>query len=158
MKNFNLILLLLITSLCYSQTKSPSDDLMNFEPGQLIVKFKDDYRANITYDSKGVGTTQLDLNAVLGIKAELKTSKVMFFEESVKLSVARKEAQDIRLKMSSANGATTNNGFKEPEITTLKNIFKLEFENKDENVFGLIEKIKSNPNVEYVEPNLRLQH
>ena len=77
----------------------------------------------------------------------------MFFEESVKLSVARKEAQDIRLKMSSANGATTNNGFKEPEITTLKNIFKLEFENKDENVFGLIEKIKSNPNVEYVEPN-----
>ena len=153
MKNFNLILLLLITSLCYSQTKSPSDDLMNFEPGQLIVKFKDDYRANITYDSKGVGTTKLDLNAVLGIKAELKTSKVMFFEESVKLSVARKEAQDIRLKMSLANGATTNNGFKEPEITTLKNIFKLEFENKDENVFGLIEKIKSNPNVEYVEPN-----
>jgi subtilisin family serine protease len=126
---------------------------MNFEPGQLIVKFKDDYRANITYDSKGVGTTKLDLNAILGIKAELKTSKVMFFEESVKLSVARKEAQDIRLKMSSANGATTNNGFKEPEITTLKNIFKLEFENKDENVFGLIEKIKSNPNVEYVEPN-----
>ena len=153
MKNFNLILLLLITSLCYSQTKSSSNDLMNFEPGQLIVKFKDDYRANITYDSKGVGTTKLDLNAVLGIKAELKTSKVMFFEESVKLSVARKEAQDIRLKMSSANGATTNNGFKEPEITTLKNIFKLEFENKDENVFGLIEKIKSNPNVEYVEPN-----
>ena len=43
---------------------------MNFEPGQLIVKFKDDYRANITYDSKGVGTTKLDLNAVLGIKAE----------------------------------------------------------------------------------------
>ena len=42
MKKFNLILLLLITSLCYSQTKSPSDDLMNFEPGQLIVKFKDD--------------------------------------------------------------------------------------------------------------------
>ena len=98
MKNFNLILLLLITSLCYSQTRSPSDDLMNFEPGQLIVKFKDDYRANITYDSKGVGTTKLDLNAILGIKAELKTSKVMFFEESVKLSVARKEAQDIRLK------------------------------------------------------------
>ena len=94
----------------------------------------------------------------LAIKQKLKTSKVMFFEESVKLSVARKEAQDIRLKMSSANGATTNNGFKEPEITTLKNIFKLEFENKDENIFGLIEKIKSNPNVEYVEPNLRLQH
>ena len=64
MKNFNLILLLLITSLCYSQTRSPSDDLMNFEPGQLIVKFKDDYRANITYDSKGVGTTKLDLNAI----------------------------------------------------------------------------------------------
>ena len=77
----------------------------------------------------------------------------MFFEESITLSVARKEAQDIRLKMSSANGSSSNNGFKEPEITTLKNIFKLEFENKDENVFGLIEKIKSNPNVEYVEPN-----
>ena len=39
MKNFNLILLLLITSLCYSQTRSPSDDLMNYKPGELIVKF-----------------------------------------------------------------------------------------------------------------------
>ena len=101
MKRLHLLLLLLITSLCYSQTRSPSDDLMNFEPGQLIVKFKDNYRANIIYDSKGVGTAKLDLNAILGIKAELKTSQVMFFEESIKLSVARKEAQDFRLKTSS---------------------------------------------------------
>ena len=112
MKKLYLILLLLITSLCFSQTRSPSDDLMNFEPGELIVKFKDSYNAGITYDSKGVGTTKIDLNAILGIKTKLKTSHVMFFEESVKLSVARKEAQDLRLKTSSANGSSSNNGFK----------------------------------------------
>ena len=55
MKNYNLIILLLITSLCYSQTRSPSDDLMNYKPGELIVKFKDKVDLSITYDQNGKG-------------------------------------------------------------------------------------------------------
>ena len=153
MKNFNLILLLLITSLCYSQTRSPSDDLMNYKPGELIVKFKDKVDLSITYDQNGKGILGKDLNSFLPSISKIDSTFVLFTEKSVKKSIVRKEEQEFRFKTSSRAGSNNPTFLDdEPEIMTYKNTLRLKF-NGEVNLDNLIEEIKNSPDVEYVEPN-----
>ena len=44
------ILIILISQVIYAQTPpAVQQDLMNFEPGELIVKLKDNVEAGVTY-------------------------------------------------------------------------------------------------------------
>jgi subtilisin family serine protease len=49
--------------------------------------------------------------------------------------------------------AKPNNGYQPKEPLTMKNVFVLKTNNTQENILQLIQQIKDNPNVEYVEPN-----
>ena len=134
-----LVIIFLSIQFTYSQNKDPRAAQFDFVPGKLIVKLKDDVQAKVTYNSKGVGTTQMDIGKLLGIGEKVSTSKVLFSEKSVQNSVARKAAkkQDPRV----------------PNPHTLKNTFLLELTNKAENVLQLVEELSKRSDVEYAEPD-----
>jgi len=84
---------------------------MNFTPGKIIVKLKDNVNAKISYTSKGVGATSENIGKLLGIENKVATTTVMFNQQSVEKSTMRKQAgfKDSRLK----------------EVHSLKNTFGL---------------------------------
>ncbi|OAZ04919.1 thermophilic serine proteinase precursor [Flavobacterium succinicans] len=129
----------LVSQCIWSQKHDPRQDMMNFTPGKIIVKLKDNVNAKISYTSKGVGTTSENIGKLLGIENKVATSTVMFSQQSVEKSAMRKQAgfKDSRLK----------------EVHSLKNTFVLDLKDKQENVLALAENLKANPNVEYAEPD-----
>jgi subtilisin family serine protease len=113
--------------------------MMNFAPGKIIVKLKDNVNAKVSYTSKGVGSTTENIGKLLGIDNKVSGTTVMFTQQSVEKSMTRKQAgfKDSRLK----------------EVHSLKNTFVLDLKDKQENVLSLIENLSKNPNVEYAEPD-----
>jgi subtilisin family serine protease len=134
-----LLLLLLVTPFMWSQQKDPRQDMMNFAPGKIIVKLKDNVNAKVSYTSKGVGSTTENIGKLLGIDKKVAATTVMFTQQSVEKSTMRKQSgyKDSRLK----------------EVHSLKNTFVLDLKNKQENVLSLVENLNKNPNVEYAEPD-----
>jgi hypothetical protein len=95
-----LLLLLLVTPFMWSQQKDPRQDMMNFAPGKIIVKLKDNVNAKVSYTSKGVGSTSENIGKLLGIEKKVSSSTVMFSQQSVEKSTMRKQSgyKDSRLK------------------------------------------------------------
>jgi len=145
MKNL-LSLILLFSQIIYAQMPAAvQQDLMNFEPGELIVKLKDNVDAGVTYLGNGKAMSSFNIGELLGIEDKIESSSVMFYQKSIEASVLNKE----KMKAVYMSKGMTNP--KDP--LTMKNIFVLKTLNQQENILMLIEEIKNNPNVEYAEPN-----
>jgi subtilisin family serine protease len=134
-----LLLLLFISQFIWSQQQDYSPASANFVPGKIIVKLKDNVNTKISYTSKGVGSTTENIGKLLGLEKKVSSSTVMFNQQSVEKSTMRKQSgfKDSRLK----------------EVHSLKNIFKLDLKDSQQDVLSLIEDLKKNPDVEYAEPD-----
>ena len=126
-------------------------DLMNFEPGELIVKLKDNVDAGVTYAENGKAMSSFNIGELLGIEDKIESSSVMFHQKAIDASIVNKEKMKALYAAKAA--ANPNNGYSPKEPMTMKNIFVLKTLNEQENIQMLIEEIKDNPSVEYAEPN-----
>jgi len=147
-----LIYFLFFTGIVFAQTPNPAlQAQMNFEPGELIVKLKDDVDAAVTYSRSGKARSDFKIGELLGIADKLSSSKVMFHKKAIEQSILNKEITRAR-NMAKAL-ANPNNGFVPEEPMSMKNVFVLKTIDTQENILQLIEQIKDNPNIEYAEPN-----
>ena len=145
MKNL-FTLIVLVTQISWGQMPpAVQQDLMNFEPGELIVKLKDNVDAGVTYAENGKAMSSFNIGELLGIEDKIESSSVMFHQKAIEASVLNSQ----KMKAVYLSKGMTNP--KDP--LTMKNIFVLKTLNVQENILMLIEEIKNNPNVEYAEPN-----
>ena len=141
-----LILIVLVSQVTWGQMPpAVQQDMMNFEPGELIVKLKDNIDAGITYAENGKAMSSFNIGELLGIEDKIESSSVMFHQKAIEASVLNSQ----KMKAVYLSKGMTNP--KDP--LTMKNIFVLKTLNQQENILMLIEEIKNNPNVEYAEPN-----
>ena len=150
MKNL-LIYVLFITSILNAQVSPQQRDLMNFEPGELIVKLKDNLDAGITYAKNGKATSSFNIGQLLGISDKVKSSTMMFHQKGIEASIVNKEK--MKAVYAAKAAANPNNGYSPKEPLTMKNIFVLKTSDEQENILQLIQQIIDDPNVEYAEPN-----
>ena len=146
-----LLFLLLFTNIIYAQTSRVQQDLNNFEPGELIVKLKDNVDAKVYYAKSGKASSSFNIGELLGIEDKVASSKVMFHQKSIEASISN--SQRMKAVYAAKAAANPNNGYIPKEPLTMKNVFVLKTSNAQENILQLIEQIKDNPNVEYAEPN-----
>ena len=123
MKNISLLLVLFVSFISNSQVSQQQVDLMNFEPGELIVKLKDDVDAAVTYSRSGKASSDFKIGELLGIADKLASSKVMFHKKAIEQSILNKETTRAR-NMAKAL-ANPNNGFVPEEPMSMKNVFVL---------------------------------
>jgi subtilisin family serine protease len=166
------LLFLLIPLFVFSQQRDPRSDQFNFVPGELIVKLKDDVDAGVVYASVGQAppagklvaknTISKEVSRIIGLDAAVKSQEILFSKESVDNSILLKQQKTLlrvqqqrQLQANSSGGSTSPAATKdEPEeVLSLKNVVKLELEDKQANILELVEKLKDNPNIEYIEPN-----
>ena len=148
----NVIAFLFFTTFVFAQTPSVvQQDLNNYEPGQLIVKLKDNIDAGISYQSNGKATSNFNIGELLGIEDKIASSSVMFHQKSIEASIAN--SQKMKAVYAAKAAQNPNNGYTPKEPLTMKNIFVLKTNNEQENIQLLIQQIQDNPNVEYAEPN-----
>ena len=148
----HLITFLLFSTFVFAQTPSVvQQDLNNFEPGELIVKLKDNVEAEISYSQNGKATSSFNVGALLGIENKVASSKVMFHQKAIEASIAN--SQKMKAVYAAKAAQNPNNGYTPKEPLTMKNIFVLKTNNEQENILQLIQQIQDNPNVEYAEPN-----
>ena len=147
-----LALSLLLFQFIFSQTPAVvQQDLMNFEPGELIVKLKDDVDAGVSYQPNGKAVSDFNIGELLGVEEKIASSKVMFHQNSIESSISN---QKRMAAIYAAKAATNpNNGYQPEPPKTMKNVFVLTTTNEQENILMLVEQLKDNPNVDYVEPN-----
>ena len=139
-------LFFLVTNLIYSQMPPEvMQDLNNFEPGELIVKLKDNVDAGVYYEENGKAKSDFNIGEFLGIEDKVESSKVMFHQAAIEASIVNSQ------NMKAVYIAKGMQNVKDP--LTMKNIFVLKTINQQENILQLIEDINKNPNVEYAEPN-----
>jgi subtilisin family serine protease len=166
------LLFLLVPLFIFSQQRDPRSDQFNFVPGELIVKLKDDVDAGVVYASVGQApptgklvvknTISKEVSRIIGLEADVKSQEALFSKESVDNSILLKQQKTLQrvqqqrqLQANSTGGSTSPAATKdEPEeFLSLKNVVKLELEDKDANILEIVEKLKDNPNIEYIEPN-----
>lgn len=166
------LLFLFIPLFVFSQQRDPRSDQFNFVPGELIVKLKDDVDAGIVYASVGQtppagklvvkNSISKEVSRIIGLDAAVKSQEALFSKESVDNSIRLKQQKTLqrvqqqrKLQANSTGGSTSSSATKdEPEeFLSLKNVVKLELEDKNANILELVEKLKDNPNIEYIEPN-----
>ena len=149
-----LYLFFLVTNLIYSQMPTEvMQDLNNFEPGELIVKLKDNVDAGVYYEENGKAKSDFNIGEFLGIEDKVESSKVMFHQAAIEASIVN--SQNMKAIYAAKAAQNPNNGYKPQEPLTMKNIFVLKTINLQENILQLIEEVKKNPDVEYAEPNYR---
>jgi subtilisin family serine protease len=147
-----LALSLLLSQFIFSQTPSVvQQDLMNFEPGELIVKLKDDVDAGVSYQPNGKSVSDFNIGELLGVEEKIASSKVMFHQNSIEASIVN--SQKMKAVYAAKAAQNPNNGYTPKDPLTMKNIFVLKTNNTQENILQLIQQIQNNPNVEYAEPN-----
>ena len=153
-------LLLFFFTFSFSQNNIPHTE---FEPGQLIIKLKDDVKADIVYGNKpgsGVDKNSIneDIAELLGIDQEIKSQELLFSYESVQRSMKVREENIRRYNdlnnipaTQQAPGSKSSND--NDMFFSMKNVIKLEFEDLSTNIHQIIDQLKDNPKVDYVEPN-----
>ena len=147
-----IIYFLLFTGILFAQTPNPVlQDQMNFEPGELIVKLKDNVDVGITYAKSGKAKSDFNIGQLLGISDKVKSSTMMFHQKSIEASIVNK--QKMKAVYAAKAAANPNNGYQPKEPLTMKNVFVLKTSDQQENILQLIQQIKDDPNVEYAEPN-----
>ena len=76
-----LILIVLVSQVTWGQTPAAvQQDLMNFKPGELIVKLKDNVDAGVTYAENGKAMSSFNIGELLGIEDKIESSSVMFHQ------------------------------------------------------------------------------
>ena len=152
LQNTILVFTFFYTTIIYAQTPPAfQQDLMNFEPGELIVKLKDNVEAGVTYNQRGKATSDFNVGEYLGIEDKVASSKVMFHQKSIEASIVN--SQRLKAVYAAKAAANPNNGYKPKEPLTMKNVFVVKTTDEQENILQLIQQIKDDPNVEYAEPN-----
>ena len=147
-----LALSLLLSQFIFSQTPAVvQQDLMNFEPGELIVKLKDDVDAGVSYQPNGKAVSDFNIGELLGVEEKIASSKVMFHQNSIESSISNQKRMAAIYAAKAA--ANPNNGYQPEPPKTMKNVFVLTTTSEQENILMLVEQLKDNPNVDYVEPN-----
>lgn len=146
MKKLVLFALILTMQFIIGQSRNPRNDQQNYVQGQLIVKLKDEVNTKIKYgargSAKGAVSTNIDIAKLIGLGDKVEKTTVMFDQSDVNKSV--------KARRKTINGT---NDPRFPVNSSLKNIFTLELKDKNENIYKLIEQVKKNEKVEYVEPN-----
>ena len=67
-----LILIVLVSKITWGQMPpAVQQDLMNFEPGELIVKLKDNVDAGVTYSESGKALSSFNIGELLGIEDKI---------------------------------------------------------------------------------------
>ena len=146
------ILILFISQVIYAQTPpAVQQDLMNFEPGELIVKLKDNVEAGVSYQPNGKAISDFNIGELLNIEDKVASSEVMFHQKSIEASIAN--SQRLKAVYAAKAAANPNNGYKPKEPLTMKNVFVVKTTDEQENILQLIQQIKDDPSVEYAEPN-----
>jgi len=146
------ILILFISQVIYAQTPpAVQQDLMNFEPGELIVKLKDNVEAGVTYAENGKAISSFNVGELLNIDDKVASSEVMFHQKSIEASIAN--SQRLKAVYAAKAAANPNNGYTPKEPLTMKNVFVVKTTDEQENILQLIQQIKDDPSVEYAEPN-----
>jgi subtilisin family serine protease len=147
-----LIILLSFSSLVFAQTPAVvQQDLMNFEPGELIVKLKDDVDAGVYYEANGKAMSNFNIGELLGIEEKVASSKVMFHQSSIESSIQNQKR--LAAQYAAQAAANPNNGYQPEPPRSMKNVFVITTTNEQENIPILVEELKNNPNVDYAEPN-----
>ena len=91
MKNL-FTLIVLVTQITWGQMPpAVQQDLMNFEPGELIVKLKDNVDAGVTYAENGKAMSSFNIGELLGIEDKIESSSVMFHQKAIEASIVNKE-------------------------------------------------------------------
>jgi subtilisin family serine protease len=147
-----IILFFLFTNILLAQTPNAvMQDRMNFEPGELIVKLKDEVNTKVYYAKSGKAKSDFNIGALLGIEDKLASYEVLFHQKSIEASIVNQ--QKMKAKYAAKKAQNSKNGYQPKEPLTLKNIFVVKTNDKQEDIMQLIELIKDDPNVEYAEPN-----
>ena len=147
-----LALSLLLSQFIFSQTPAVvQQDLMNFEPGELIVKLKDDVDAGVYYEANGKAMSNFNIGELLGIEEKVASSKVMFHQSSIESSTQNQKR--LAAQYAAQAAANPNNGYQPEPPRSMKNVFVITTTNEQENILMLVEELKNNPNVDYAEPN-----
>tara|TARA_B110000977_G_C11087242_1_gene495141 strand:+ start:237 stop:4448 length:4212 start_codon:yes stop_codon:yes gene_type:complete len=147
-----IILLFFCTNVLLAQTPNTiSQDRLNFVPGELIVKLKDNVDTKVYYAKSGKASSDFNIGELLGIDNKIKSYEVLFHQKSIEASIINQ--QKMKAVYAAKAAQNPKNGYKQKEPLTLKNIFVLKISDERENISQLIEKIKDDPNVEYAEPN-----
>ena len=148
----NIILFFLFSSTLLAQTPiAVQQDLNNFEPGELIVKLKDNVDAGVTYTENGKAISSFNVGELLNIEDKVASSEVMFHQKAIEASIDN--SQRLKAFYAAQAAANPNNGYTPKEPLTMKNVFVVKTTDEQENVLQLIQQIKDDPNVEYAEPN-----
>ena len=159
MKAINLILALLVCGLSFSQKRSPQADLMNYVPGELIIKLKDEASTGVTYKSasKGIKTSIVSKNIgdLIGLSSKIDSYEALFSEETVDLSIQllAKNKLNKQIKKNTASKSSKYIAQGPDYNYSLKNVFKVKFKDPSENINLVIEQLKENKLVDYAEPN-----
>jgi len=147
-----IILFFLFTNILLAQTPNAvMQDRMNFEPGELIVKLKDEVNTKVYYAKSGKASSDFNIGELLGISDKVKSSTMMFHQKSIEASIVNKEK--MKAVYAAKSAANPNNGYQPKDPLTMKNVFVLKTSDQQENILQLIQQIKDDPNVEYAEPN-----
>jgi subtilisin family serine protease len=152
LQNTILVFTFFYTTIIYAQTPpAVQQDLMSFEPGELIVKLKDNLEAGVTYAENGKAISSFNVGELLNIEDKVASSEVMFHQKSIEASIAN--SQRLKAVYEAKAAANPNNGYRPKEPLTMKNVFVVKTTDEVENILQLIQQIKDDPNVEYAEPN-----
>jgi len=128
-----LILIVLSSQVTWGQMPTAvQQDLMNFEPGELIVKLKDNVDAGVTYAENGKAMSSFNIGELLGIEDKIESSSVMFHQKTIEASIINKEK--MKAVYAAKAAANPNNGYVAKEPLTMKNIFVLKTLNQQENI------------------------
>ena len=131
MKAINLILALLVCGLSFSQKRSPQADLMNYVPGELIIKLKDEASTGVTYKSasKGIKTSIVSKNIgdLIGLNSKIDSYEALFSEETVDLSIQllAKNKLNKQIKKNTASKSSKYIAQGPDYNYSLKNVFKV---------------------------------
>jgi subtilisin family serine protease len=154
MKQLYFLIFLIVFQVASAQKQDPRTDRFNYDQQEIIVKLKDDVSTGVTYRKQGKGMTSKNIGELLGIAEKVENSSVLFSQKSVEASLKRKQQQTSKLAARSRE-EKEKNGYEEPDVISLKNIFLLKLKNKQENIEELISSLAKNPDVEFAEPNYR---
>ncbi|MDA9761167.1 S8 family serine peptidase [Flavobacteriaceae bacterium] len=147
-----LIILLSFSSFVIAQTPAVvQQDLMNFEPGELIVKLKDNVDAGVYYEANGKAMSNFNIGELLGIEEKVASSKVMFHQNSIESSIQNQKR--LAAQYAAQAAANPNNGYQPEPPRSMKNVFVITTTNEQENIPMLVEELNKNSNVDYAEPN-----
>ena len=147
-----IILFFLFTNILLAQTPNAvMQDRMNFEPGELIIKLKDEVDTKVYYAKSGKAKSDFNIGELLGVKDKIASYEVLFHQKSIEASIVNQ--QKMKAKYAAKKAQNSKNGYQPKEPLTLKNIFVVKTNDNQEDILQLIELIKDDPNVEYAEPN-----